>query len=202
MMVDQHTSPQNTVLPSKATRLDKSYRIHFSGMDLLWLQSHRNTTGAVLLCTQRLKYFVFQWKLRQALPLALPAWDFNTKRVAAWYTSSMIPLSPSLPSFHSGASLKRLMELNGLRWFSILGRLHVHNVSMTWLRSKVMKNHRNGNKDPSKREKPEDKLQRKTLLLFLDLGRLACLQAWGADRTASIPCHPQGKQFWGGPGQK
>lgn len=46
-----------------------------------------------------------------------------------------------------------------------------------------------------KREiKPQDKLQRKTPLLFLDLGRLAYLQAWGADRTASLPCHPRGKQ--------
>lgn len=53
-----------------------------------------------------------------------------------------------------------------------------------------------------KREmKPQDKLQRKTHLLFLDLDRLAYLQAWGADRTANIPCHPQGKQLWGGPGQ-
>lgn len=53
-----------------------------------------------------------------------------------------------------------------------------------------------------KREiKLQDKLQRKTPLLFLDLCRLTYLQAWGADKTASLPCHPRGKQFWGGPGQ-
>lgn len=52
-----------------------------------------------------------------------------------------------------------------------------------------------------KREiKPQDKQQRKTPLLFLDLCRLTYLQAWGADKTASLPCHPQGKQFWVGPG--
>lgn len=54
-----------------------------------------------------------------------------------------------------------------------------------------------------KREmKPQDSLQRKTQLLFLDLGRLAYLQAWGADGTASLPCHPHGKEFWSRPGQK
>lgn len=86
------------------------------------------------------------------------------------------------------------MELNGLRWFSILGNLHVCSVSMTWLWSKLMKNHSNGNKDSSKeRNETPRQQQRKTQLLFLDLGRLSYLQAWGADRTASLPCHPRGQ---------
>lgn len=104
--------------------------------------------------------------------------------------------SPSLPSFHSGASLKRLMELNGRSWFSILVNLCICYVSMTWLWSKPMKNHSSGNKESSKEMKPLTNYRERLGWYFWIWAGLST-----TDRAASLPRHPQGKRFWGGLGQ-